>query len=261
MRKAYISKRTIIGILIGLFSLCIILVNGYRFIVYKPFQPLNLSDVTERDLKSGSYIYGEITDCFKVSHTTTTGWIIYTGNDAALFDGVHSFCSYTIPIAKDHYIRIWLQEGKEAQKSIEDILQGKASVVSFTGQIKKSTIAINKEFYDNDPNFDQTKIISEISIWEKGTVSERNYIFLGLIGMFFAWWVYRSDGGIIVRELENAEPKADRSYNQKNELDLATKLLERYRAEEKINRKKFSLQTLQTRINEQEEIINKLQIF
>ena len=232
MRKVNISTAIVISILIGVISLCLLLINGYKMVAYRPYAPWNLSELSEKDMKHGRYVHGDILDCFKISYTNSLGATTYMGNDGGLFDGAHFFYSYTIPIATDRYIRIWLLERSDSQKGMEELINGKTNIVPFTGQIKKGS-DINSEFYNHDPDFDQGRIIAEYSLWEKGTDSERNLCILGLLGLVISWLLYRSAGGIEVREVMDTTAKPQYNYDRENELDIANKLLEKYYAEEK----------------------------
>ena len=237
MRKANISSAIIISVLIGVIGLWLLFTNGYRLIAYRPYDPCDLSELSESEIKPGRYVQGDISDCFKISYTNTLGVIHYMGSDCGYFVGTSSYCGYTIPIADGRYIRVWMREWGDSQKGMQSLVDGQNNIVPFTGQIKKGA-DLNSQFYDHAPDFDQSRIVAEYSIWEKDTDSERNMCILGLVGLLIAWMLYRSSGGIEVREVMDADVKTGYSHNQKNELDIANKLLDKYHLEEKANQKK-----------------------
>ena len=238
MRKANITMPIIISFLFGLVGALLIILNGYRILAYKPLSPWKLDELSEQEIKSGRYVQGEIVDCFKISFSDSLGGIIYMGNDEQYILGAYTYYSYTIPIAQGQYIRVWMREWGETRKNMDALVNGQIKSVQFTGEIKKGSWP-NPTFYDHDAEFDQSRIVADYSIWEKGTDSEINMCILGFLGLFLSLYIYRSAGGIeITEEIEVTEVHI-RSYNQENELNIAIKILDRLYVEEKQYHKKM----------------------
>ena len=193
MRKAHISRyiSVIIGSLLGLAGALLIILNVYRIVVYKPFSPWSLDELSEQEIRAGRYVQGQIVDCFKVSLSDSVGGSGYMANDIQIIKGLETYYSYTIPIARGRYIRIWMREWGQTRKNMDALVDGKIKSVQFTGEIKKGSWT-NPTFYDHDAKFDQSRIVADYSIWEKGTGSEVNMCILGVyLGLFSAFFIYR----------------------------------------------------------------------
>lgn len=231
MKKVNIAVSALVSIGIGAVSLWIFLVNGWKLISYS--HPLDLANLSEQTIKINRYVKGTITDCFTVP---VDGRNDLRNGCSVVWMGT-GMC-YTIPISDGRYIRVYLNE-KESLKGMERIVKGDPVEVPFAGLLVRPVRSLNTEFYDMDPEFDQSRVVADYELHEKMTTEkEKNLLFVGLFGMAAAGLIYMRDG-IRVTEVP-PEKKKDAgipSYNKENEMIIARRRLERYAEQERAYRK------------------------
>lgn len=123
---------------------------------------------------------------------------------------------------------------------MEQIVNGDAAEVSFTGQIAVGE-PLNTVWYNWDPEFDQSKVVVDYTIWQKALGAEKNLCRKGFFGILIAALIYCFGGGIQIVEVSRKLPKSGKAvpnYNKENELAIARRNLEMYREQETAYRKK-----------------------
>ena len=212
----------------------IILVNGFKLFSYYP--PLDLTDLSEQNMKINQYVKGTITDCVTVHALDSRR---ASGNSGTFLKGVEEYYYYTIPISDDQYIRVLIND-EESIKGMEQIVNGDAAEVSFTGQIAIGE-PLNTVWYNWDPEFDQSKVVVDYMIWQKELDTEKNLCRKGFWGILIAALIYCFGGGIQIVDVTRKLPKPGKpvsNYNKENELAIARRNLEMYREQEIVYRKK-----------------------
>ncbi len=212
----------------------IILVNGFKFFSYYP--PLDLTNLSEQNMKINQYVEGTITDCVTVHALDSPR---ASGTSGGVIKGVEDYFYYTIPISDDQYIRVLITD-EESIKGMENIVNGDAAEVSFTGQIAVGE-PLNTVWYNWNPEFDQSKVVVDYMIWQKDLGAEKNFCRKGFLGILIAALIYCFGGGIQIVEVSPKLPKSGKvvpNYNKENELAIARRNLEMYREQETAYRKK-----------------------
>lgn len=237
MKKINIAVSALISMGIGAVSLWIFLVNGWKLISYS--HPLDLANLSEQTIKINRYVKGTISDCFTVP--------MWGRNDLRVGcseEWLGTGRCYTIPISDGRYIRAYLNE-KESLKEMERIVNGDPVEVPFAGLLVRSVTSLNTEFYDMDPEFDQSRIVADYELHEKKTTEkEKNLLFVGLFGMAAAGLIYMRDG-IRVTEVPPEKKNAGiPNYNKENEMIIARRRLERYAEQERAYRKMSAIGTV-----------------
>lgn len=240
MKKVNIPISALVSLGIGAVSLWLFLVNGWKLASYSP--PLDLANLCEQTMKANRYVRGTISECVTVPYEGRNS--VRDGCSALWIDFGKVYECYTIPISEGRYIRVWLYE-KGSLNGMEDLVKGASAEVPFAGLLVRSNGALNTEFYDRDPEFDQDKVVRDYVLVQKTTEKEKNLLFIGLFGMAAALLVYTRDG-IRVREVL-PETKRDvgriPSYNLENELIIARRRLERYAEQERAYRRRSVIGT------------------
>lgn len=189
MKNIHIPTSACASILIGVISLLMILVNGFKLFSYYP--PLDLASLSEQNIRMNQYVEGTITDCVTV-HVFNNRRA--SGTSGGFIKGGKDYYYYTIPISDDQYIRVLIND-KESIKEMEHIVNGDAAEVSFTGQIAIGE-PLNTVWYNWDPEFDQGKVVVDYTIWQKALGAEKNFCRAGLVGILIAALIYYLGGGI-----------------------------------------------------------------
>lgn len=234
MKKVNIAFSALVSIGIGAVSLWIFLVNGWKLISYS--HPLDLADLSEQTIKLNRYVKGTISDCFTVPAVEGRDDLRNGSSELLLGFGKDYEC-YTIPIPEGRYIRVYLCE-KESLNGMERIVKGDPAEVSFAGLLVRPVGSLNTEFYDKDPEFDQSRLVTDLVLMQRTTEKEKNLFFLGLFGMVAAALIYMRDGISITGV--SPEKKKDAgipNYNKENEMIIARRRLERYAEQERVYRK------------------------
>lgn len=191
MKSIYIPKSALISILIGIVSLWVLFINALEIVSY--YRPLDLEYLSEQNIEAGRYVQGMISECVTVPLFNRQDML--SGNDGEFLGAWgRTYKSYTIPISGEHYIRVWLYDA-ESIDGMEGIVQGGTLEVSFKGKIQKGK-NINAEWYNKDPDFDQSKVVDDYVIWQKTIDMEKNLCYAGLLGMVIAALIYYFSGGI-----------------------------------------------------------------
>ena len=111
--KFTIPISAIVSFVIGGVSLCLFLIQGFRLLAHPA---VNLSRLSDKNLRAGQYVQGEITEVYKIQ-APNGHWI---GNDGE-FMKLRSYSSYTVRIAEGRYIRVWLYD-KDAIAAMEQFV-------------------------------------------------------------------------------------------------------------------------------------------
>lgn len=111
MKNIHIPTSAFVSILIGVISLLIILVNGFKFFSYYP--PLDLANLSEQNIKMNQYVEGTITDCVTVPVFNNQRSL--SGTSGGFIKGIEVYDYYTIPISDDQYIRVLIND-EESKK-------------------------------------------------------------------------------------------------------------------------------------------------
>ena len=241
MKNIHIPTSAWVSILIGVISLLVVIVNGFMIFSYYP--PLDLANLSEQNIKMNQYVEGTITDCVTVPVFNSQRAL--RGNSGTFIKGGEIYQYYTIPISGDQYIRILIND-EETIKGMERIVHGDAAEVSFVGQIQVGG-PLYTEWYNWDPEFDQSKIVVEYVIWQKELGAEENFCRVGFWGIVLAVLIYYFGGGIQMIEVPLEMPKYDKvahHYDLENELAVARRRLEMYREQERAYRKKTTTGTV-----------------
>lgn len=233
MKKVNIPISALVSLGIGAVSLWLFLVNGWKLMSW--MYPLNLEILTEQTMKANRYVVGTITDCVTVPYEK--GSSSRYGRSNSFLNGVMFYDCYTIPISEGRYIRVWLYE-KESLSGMEGLVKGDSVEVPFAGLLVRSNGALNTEFYDHAPEFDQSKVVRDYVLEQKTKETEKNLFFIGLFGMAAAALIYVRNS-IRIREIPPEKKDAGRipSYHLESELAVARMRLERYVEQERIYRK------------------------
>ena len=189
MKNINIPASAFISILIGVISILIIIVNGFKIFSYYP--PLDLANLSGQNIKMNQYVEGTITDCVTVHVFNNRS---ASGSSGGWIKGGKNYKYYMIPVSDDQYIRVLLYD-KESIEGMEQIVKGNAVEVSFTGQIAIGE-PLNTEWYNWNPDFDQSKAIVDYTIWQKALGSENNFCCAGFWGLLIAALIYYFGGGI-----------------------------------------------------------------
>lgn len=236
MKKIDIPAVGLVSIFIGVISLWIFLVNGSRYVLY--LYPLDLAYLSETNIKTDQYVKGTISECVTVPVFDRQD--LMSGSSGEMIGMGRTYICYTVPISRDRYIRIWIYD-KETLEGMESIVDGRQIEVAFTGQVKKGGLSLNAEWYNWNPEFDQSKIVSDYSVWQTTAETEKNLCIGGFLGMMIAALIYFSYGRIRIMNVSPEMPKRGGSvynYNKENELAIARRRLEMYEEQKKIYRKK-----------------------
>lgn len=200
MKNIHIPTSACISILMGVISLGLILVNGFQIFSYYP--PLNLANLSEQNIKRNQYVEGTIADCVTVhvfnnqrASGCSGGWII----------GGKNYQYYTVPISDDQYIRVLIDD-EESIEGMEHIVHGETAEVSFTGQIVNGE-PLNTEWYNWNPEFDQSKVIVDYVILQKTLDTEKKLFCAGFWGILIAALIYHFGDGIKVIEVSPELPE------------------------------------------------------
>lgn len=241
MKKVNIPKSALASLGIGAVSLWLFLTNGWKLVSYSP--PLDLANLCERTMKGNRYVRGTISECVTVPYEGRND--VRDGCSNSFLNGVMFYDCYTIPISEGRYIRVWLYE-KESLNGMESLVKGASAEVPFAGLLVRSNGALNTEFYDRDPEFDQSKVVTDYTLVQKTTEKEKNLLFIGLFGMGAALLTYVRGGGIRVKEVPpETKGAAGRipNYNLENERIIARMRLEKYAQQERAYRKESVIGT------------------
>lgn len=241
MKKVNIPISALASLGIGAVSLWLFLTNGWKLVSYSP--PLDLANLCERTMKGNRYVRGTISECVTVPYEGRND--VRDGCSNSFLNGVMFYDCYTIPISEGRYIRVWLYE-KESLNGMESLVKGASAEVPFAGLLVRSNGALNTEFYDRDPEFDQSKVVTDYTLVQKTTEKEKNLLFIGLFGMGAALLTYVRGGGIRVKEVP-PETKGDAgripNYNLENERIIARMRLEKYAQQERAYRRESVIGT------------------
>lgn len=241
MKKVNIPISALVSLGIGAVSLWLFLVNGWKLASYLPL--LDLANLCEQTMKGNRYVRGTISECVAVPYEGRND--VRDGCSALWIDFGKLYECYTIPISEGRYIRVWLYE-KESLNGMESLVKGASAEVPFAGLLVRSNGALNTEFYDRDPEFDQSKVVTDYTLVQKTTEKEKNLLFIGLFGMGAALLTYVRGGGIRVKEVP-PETKGDAgripNYNLENERIIARMRLEKYAQQERAYRKESVIGT------------------
>jgi len=196
MKTIEIPRTALISIIIAIVSLGIIIVNTFEIISYN--HPLKLESLSEQNMEVGGYVQGMISECITVPVFDRQDKL--SGTDGEFFGELgRTYNSYTVPIAGGKFIKVWIYDS-ESKKAMERIVGGDTLEVSFNGKIQKGG-AINQEWYNWNPNFDQSRVVADYVIWQKNIDKEKNLCYAGLLGMVIAALLYYFSGGIQIEEV------------------------------------------------------------
>ena len=240
VKKIDIPISALVSILVGVISLWVFLANGFKIISY--FHPLDLAYLSEQNIKIDRYVKGTISDCVTVPLFNNQNTL--SGSSGMLVEIVgRDYESYTVPIFGDQYIRVWINN-EESLKGMESIVHGDKAEVSFVGQIKKGG-PLNTEWYNWNPELDQSKIVADYVIWQKTLDVEKNFCIAGFYGMVIAVLIYYFCGRIQIIEVQPETKKRSKvGYDKENQLVISRKRLEMYEELERIYRKKRNIGTI-----------------
>ena len=229
MKKYSIPISTIVSLLIGGVSLCLLLGQGFRLLAYPT---VDLAELSDKNLRAGQYVQGEISEVFTVQ--TPNGHRV--GNHGE-FMKLRDYLSYTVWIGEGRYIRVWLYD-KEALAAMERLVQGAEEEISFSGQIKRRSDRLNTAWYSQNPEFDETLFIADYEIWQKSPHARRDLLLVGLYGMIAAALIYYLGGGLHSAKLQpESTPRRESlprySAGVESEITHTRGLLKLYRKKEK----------------------------
>lgn len=197
VKKIDIPISGLVSILIGLVSLWVFLANGVKYMSY--LHPLDLACLSEQNIKTDQYVKGTISDCVTVPIENRQD--IASGSDAEWIGMGRTYKSYTVPAFDDCYVRVWIYD-IESQKGMESIANGETAEVSFVGQVKKGGLALNADWYNRNPEFDQSKVVTDYAVWQTTAETEKNLCIGGLLGMMIAVLIYFSYGRIRIMNVQ-----------------------------------------------------------
>lgn len=231
MRNIDVPRPALISILVGIVSLWAFFANVFEIVSY--YRPLDLEFLSEHNIEAGRYVKGTISECVTVPLFNRQD--ILSGTDGEVIGALgRTYNSYTIPISDGQFIRVWLYD-MESIDGMERIVYGDTLDLSFMGKIQKGE-AVNTAWYNWNPDFDQSKLVTDYVIWQKTVDMEENLCFVGIFGIVIAVLIYYFSGGIRIVEVQ-PEPvnytKFRYNYNKENELLIARKHLEKYEEWEK----------------------------
>ncbi|MCM1262726.1 MAG: hypothetical protein NC313_08390 [Butyrivibrio sp.] len=196
MKKIYVSRMTIISLLIFLLSIGGIVISILRINLYNQAQPL--AYFSKDSLKAGRYVTGTITSYVVNKRRPTSSdvdYSIYTfGNWDNLID---TYAGYIIPFDDGNYIRIWIND-EESLALLNGSQDGFHVNVSFVGKIKVEDTPA--DYADDVLGFDHNKVITDYAIVQQDLKAEKYWIIVCLFGIVTALILYFFEGKVEVSE-------------------------------------------------------------
>ncbi|MDE5819613.1 MAG: hypothetical protein K2N41_00800 [Lachnospiraceae bacterium] len=162
---------------------------------YKEGHAQTFEEMSVGNCRAGNYIADDIeTYLVSISHTEVT--TTESGVNRTHLAGVREYDFYTVPTGDGHYIQIAVFR-RETKDALECYVHGQSGEepVWFTGEIIKSPVELNVEWYEAVPQLADKRgdeVIEEYVVRETDFANKKKVLYLGIMcfgiaALFFIW--------------------------------------------------------------------------
>lgn len=197
-------------------------------VLQKEKNTIQLETLHKEDCTTGLFVAGSI-DSYIGKNIINLGDGSYSGVSQTFLTWGKEYNFYTIPMDDDYYICVIISD-EDTIEALENFSYGKGNDVYFEGEIIKSPVELNYEWYDGIEEFNGTgtnNIISEYVIAETNLKEKEKIIYLGILFLIISFIQFKFMGGFSgIISTENVIINPHRagiaeSYNMVNELSIA----------------------------------------
>lgn len=186
MRKTiYISKSILFPLIF--FLVGIILAFCGINSIWKENNAIELNQMNEADCMEGQYVKGEISSCIRKNITN-----LGNGSTSAISQeftvGLMEYSFFTVPMKEDKYIQLMISD-----TDIIKALENNEEKVYLEGEIVKSPVEVNEQWYDdliNSDNFNTDSILSGYVIKEIRFKQRKEWLYAGVSLMIVSLMLY-----------------------------------------------------------------------